>query len=168
MPPFAMGICDQFISARLLDRYPQLYQLGQKGVFFRMHSFWAWILNAFYHSLILYIFGELFWLRDGPMSDGQIAGHWVWGAAMYLSVLTTVLGKAALITNTWTKYHVIAIPGSLLLYISFIALYGSVAPLIGFSKEWHGVIPKAYGSPVFWLQGLVLPILCLLRDFAWK
>lgn len=28
-----MGIFDQFISARLLDRYPQLYQLGQKGQF---------------------------------------------------------------------------------------------------------------------------------------
>ena len=28
-----MGIFDQFISARLLDRYPQLYQLGQKGTF---------------------------------------------------------------------------------------------------------------------------------------
>jgi hypothetical protein len=28
-----MGVFDQFISARLLDRYPQLYQLGQKGEF---------------------------------------------------------------------------------------------------------------------------------------
>lgn len=33
MPPLVMGICDQYISARLLDRYPQLYQLGQKGLF---------------------------------------------------------------------------------------------------------------------------------------
>jgi hypothetical protein len=35
----AMGIFDQFISARLLDRYPQLYQLGQRGIFFKKHSF---------------------------------------------------------------------------------------------------------------------------------
>lgn len=33
LPPLVMGIFDQFISARLLDRYPQLYQLGQKGQF---------------------------------------------------------------------------------------------------------------------------------------
>jgi hypothetical protein len=32
-----MGIFDQFISARLLDRYPQLYQLGQKGLFVRIY-----------------------------------------------------------------------------------------------------------------------------------
>ncbi|CCG80792.2 putative Phospholipid-transporting ATPase, partial [Taphrina deformans PYCC 5710] len=34
LPPIVIGVFDQFISARLLDRYPQLYQLGQKGLFF--------------------------------------------------------------------------------------------------------------------------------------
>jgi phospholipid-transporting ATPase len=163
-----MGIFDQFISARLLDRYPQLYQLGQKGIFFRMHTFWAWILNGFYQSLVLYIFAELIWANDLPMSDGKIAGHWVWGTALYTAVLTTVLGKAALVTNTWTKYHVIAIPGSLLLWLGFIALYGSVMPLAGISKEYAGVIPVLYSSIVFWAQAMVLPVLCLSRDFAWK
>lgn len=52
-PPFALGILDQMISARLLDRYPQLYKLGQKGAFFKMHSFWGWIANGFYHSSTL-------------------------------------------------------------------------------------------------------------------
>lgn len=168
LPPFAMGIFDQFVSARLLDRYPQLYQLGQKGVFFRMHTFWAWILNAFYHSLILYIFAELIWWRDYPMSNGQTAGHWVWGTAIYAAVLATVLGKAALVTNTWTKYHVISIPGSLALFIGFIAIYGTVAPKIGFSEEYEGVIPVLFSLPVFWIQLVALPFLCLIRDFAWK
>lgn len=168
LPPFAMGIFDQFISARLLDRYPQLYQLGQKGVFFRMHTFWAWILNAFYHSLILYIFSELIWWRDLPMGNGKIAGHWVWGTGVYAAVLATVLGKAALVTNTWTKYHVIAIPGSMALFIAFIAVYGTVAPKLGFSTEYAGVIPVLYALPVFWIQLVVLPVLCLIRDFAWK
>src|SRR5947207_6343618 len=38
MPPFVIGIFDQYVSARLLDRYPQLYQLSQKGYFFKMHN----------------------------------------------------------------------------------------------------------------------------------
>lgn len=163
-----MGIFDQFISARLLDRYPQLYQLGQKNTFFKMHSFFSWIANAFYHSLILYIFSEYIWEYDLPQSDGKIAGHWVWGTALYTAVLATVLGKAALITNIWTKYHVIAIPGSMAIWVAFISIYATVAPKLGFSEEYHGVIPRLFSSPVFWLQGLVLPILCLLRDFAWK
>lgn len=167
-PPLAMGIVDQFISARLLDRYPQLYQLGQKGVFFKMHSFWAWVANGFYHSLILYIAGEIFWWRDLPLSNGQIAGHWVWGTGLYTAVLATVLGKAALVTNTWTKYHVIAIPGSMAFWMAFIAAYATIAPKLDISPELQGVIPVLFSSAVFWLQGLVLPCLCLLRDFAWK
>ena len=33
LPPFVIGIFDQFLSARMLDRYPELYKVGQKGEF---------------------------------------------------------------------------------------------------------------------------------------
>lgn len=168
LPPLAMGIFDQFISARLLDRYPQLYQIGQKNTFFRMHSFIAWVGNGFYHSLVLYIASQGIWWLDLPLSNGQIAGHWVWGTALYTAVLATVLGKAALVTNIWTKYHVAAIPGSMAVWMAFIAAYGIAAPKLGFSTEYHGVVPVLFTSAVFWLQGLALPVLCLIRDFAWK
>ncbi|OAX84953.1 hypothetical protein ACJ72_00679 [Emergomyces africanus] len=170
LPPFAMGIFDQFISARLLDRYPQLYQLGQKGVFFKMHSFWSWIGNGFYHSLIAYFLSQAIFLWDLPLSNGQIAGHWFWGTALYTAVLATVLGKAALVTNIWTKYTFIAIPGSMLIWMAFLPIYGFSAPRIGagFSTEYEGIIPNLFQSPVFWLMAVVLPAVCLVRDFAWK
>ncbi|EPE04901.1 phospholipid-translocating p-type atpase [Ophiostoma piceae UAMH 11346] len=168
LPPLAMGILDQFISARLLDRYPQLYSLGQKNEFFRVKIFMGWILTATYHSIILYIGSELFWYDDHMLSNGQIGGHWVWGTALYGTVLLTVLGKAALVTNNWTKYHVIAIPGSMAIWVAFIAVYGTVAPMLDVSTEYEGIVPRLYASPVFWLQTFMLPVLCLLRDFAWK
>lgn len=168
LPPFVLGIFDQFVSARLLDRYPQLYQLSQKGVFFKMHSFWGWVANGFYHSLILYFVSQAIFLYDLPQSDGQIASHWVWGSALYTAALATVLGKAALITNIWTKYTFVAIPGSMILWMIFLPLYAYVAPMTGISREYLGVIPRLFPSPVVWLMGLVMPALCLLRDFAWK
>ncbi|KAL8981393.1 MAG: hypothetical protein Q9205_003812 [Flavoplaca limonia] len=168
MPPFVMGIFDQFISARLLDRYPQLYQLGQKGVFFKMHSFFSWVLNGFYHSLLAYILFELVWYYDLIQSDGKIAGHWVWGTMVYSAVLATVLGKAALVTNIWTKYTFVAIPGSMVIWLIFLPIYGIVAPKVGLSPEYEGVIPQLFVSPVFYLMMVILPVLCLLRDFSWK
>ncbi|KAH0608463.1 uncharacterized protein H6S33_001597 [Morchella sextelata] len=168
LPPLVMGIFDQFISARLLDRYPQLYQLGQKGQFFKTSSFWAWLVNGFYHSLILYIFSELIFLYDLPMGDGQTAGHWLWGTALYTAVLATVLGKAALVTNLWTKYTVMAIPGSMLIWMGFMPAYATVAPMLGFSTEYQGILAKLITSPVFWAMVIILPALCLTRDFAWK
>lgn len=168
LPPLAMGILDQFVSARLLDRYPQLYNLGQSNQFFRLRVFIAWIANAVYHSLILYIFGVLLWPWDLIQGDGKLAGHWVWGTGMYGAVLLTVLGKAGLVTNNWTKYHVIAIPGSMAFWIAFIAAYATVAPMVSVSEEYFGTVPRIFSSPIFWLQIVVLPVLCLLRDVAYK
>lgn len=163
-----MGILDQFISARLLDRYPQLYTLGQQNQFFKIGTFAAWIANAVYHSIVLYIFSELIWYSDLKLGDGTMAGHWVWGTALYAATLATVLGKAALVTSNWTKYHVMAIPGSMLIWYVFVIIYATVAPMLGFSEEYDGLVPKLFANPVFWLQTVALPMLCLLRDFSWK
>jgi len=168
LPPFVLGIFDQFVSARLLDRYPQLYQISQKGVFFKMHSFFAWIANGFYHSLILYFASQAIFLWDLPQSDGIPAGHWVWGTALYTAALVTVLGKAALITNLWTKFTFAAIPGSMVIWMAFLPAYAYVAPKVHLSEEFIGVIPRLFTSPVFWAMNIVLPALCLVRDFAWK
>ncbi|KAI0023237.1 hypothetical protein F4780DRAFT_103195 [Xylariomycetidae sp. FL0641] len=168
LPPLAIGILDQYVSARLLDRYPQLYVLGQQNQFFKVRTFAGWIANAVYHSLILYIFSELIWYNDLILTDGTTAGHWVWGTGLYAAVLATVLGKAALVTANWTKYHIIAIPGSMAFWYVFVAVYGIVAPKVGVSEEFHGLVPKLFSNPVFWLQTITLPILCLLRDVAWK
>jgi phospholipid-transporting ATPase len=32
-------------------------------------------------------------------SDGKDTGHWFWGTTLYLMVLLTVLGKAALVSE---------------------------------------------------------------------
>jgi len=169
MPPFVLGIFDQFVNARLLDRYPQLYQLSQKGIFFRTHNFWSWVGNGFYHSIILYFVSEAMWWDDGILPNGKVAGHWVWGTALYTAGIVTVLGKAALITNIWTKYTVIAIPGSLAIWFIFLPVYATVAPKLGISEEYVNVLPVLFGDPNFWLMScVVLPALCLLRDFAWK
>jgi len=163
-----MGIFDQFISARLLDRYPQLYRLGQRGVFFKMRTFVAWLANGFYHSLICYYVSQLIWYWDLAQSDGKVTGHWVWGTALYTAVLATVLGKAGLVTNIWTKYTFLAIPGSMVIWLGFIAAYATVAPKINVSTEYHGIVPYLFTTPAFYLMAIVLPPLCLMRDFAWK
>lgn len=168
LPPFVLGIFDQFVNARLLDRYPQLYQLSQKGIFFRRHNFWSWVGNGFYHSLILYFVSQFIYWKDSPQSDGRLAGHWVWGTSLYTAGLVTVLGKAALITNIWTKYTVIAIPGSLAIWFIWLPLYAFAAPKLGFSTEYANILPRLLTDPKFWLMMVILPALCLLRDFAWK
>jgi phospholipid-transporting ATPase len=167
-PPFIIGVFDQFVSARLLDRYPQLYRLSQSGRFFRMRTFMSWVANGFYHSFLLFAASCFFWAWDGPASDGKIDGHWVWGTALYTAALVTVLLKATLVINIWTKYTVLAIPGSLVAWLVLLPLYAWVAPLAGVSEEFYGINERLWTNPTFWLMAIVSPPLCLMRDFAWK
>ncbi|QSL64765.1 hypothetical protein MERGE_002067 [Pneumocystis wakefieldiae] len=168
LPPIAIGIFDKFLCEKLLNKYPQLYKLGQFKTFFNVKNFWLWIANGFYHSLILYFMSIHIFENDLPQADGKIGGHWVWGTTLYATVLATVLGKAALITDSWTAYTVLAIPGSFIIWITFLPIYSILAPKIGVSVEYYGINSRLYTSSVFWATILVLPTLCLLRDFAWK
>lgn len=52
LPPLVIGIFDQFVSARMLDKYPQMYMLGQTNEFFNQKKFWGWFGNAVFHSLV--------------------------------------------------------------------------------------------------------------------
>ena len=68
----------------------------------------------------------------------------------------------------WTKYAVMAIPGSMVIWMAVMPLYMTVAPKIGFSTEYFGILGRLVVSPVFWAMIVVLPCICLARDFAWK
>ncbi|KAK7045662.1 aminophospholipid translocase [Paramarasmius palmivorus] len=168
LPPLVIGIFDQFVSARILDRYPQLYMLGQKNEFFTKTAFWMWIANALYHSLLLYGFSVILWWGDIKQTSGLDTGHWFWGTTLYLAVLLTVLGKAALISDIWTKYTVAAIPGSFAFTMVFLPIYAIAAPAIGFSTEYAGIVDRLWTNGVFYFVLLLIPIFCLSRDFAWK
>lgn len=167
-PPFVLGVFDQFVSARLLDRYPQLYQLGQQRKFFNMTIFWSWIINGFYHSAIIFVCSFFIYIHGDTLSSGLNSNIWSWGVAVYTTCTLTALGKAALIVTMWTKFTVIAIPGSFLLWLCWFPVYATVAPLINVSKEYTGVLKATYPSLTFWSMIFAVSILCLLRDFAWK
>ncbi|TDL18612.1 calcium transporting ATPase [Rickenella mellea] len=168
LPPLVIGIFDQFVSARILDRYPQLYLLGQQNTFFTKTAFWQWVANAFYHSLVLFAFSVILFWGDLKQATGFDSGHWFWGTTLYLATLLTVLGKAGLVSDIWTKYTVAAIPGSFAFTMLFLPLYAIVAPAIGFSTEYSGIVPRLWTDAVFYFTILLVPFVCLLRDFAWK
>ncbi|EPQ26729.1 uncharacterized protein PFL1_05708 [Pseudozyma flocculosa PF-1] len=164
LPPLVIGIFDQYLSARMLDRYPQLY--GQ--VYFNKRRFWGWTLNAFYHSLVSYLFVTIAFWGSPQLSSGHESYSWIWGTTLFLAVLVTVLGKAALVSDLWTKYTFAAIPGSFVFTLAFTAIYSLIAPRLNFSTELDGIAGRLYGFSQFWFSIILVPVVCLLRDFCWK
>lgn len=186
LPPLVLGIFDQFVSARILDRYPQLYMLGQKNAFFTRTAFWLWIVNALYHSLvmsflakywvvadflhqILFGFSIIMFWGDLKSSDGRDSGHWFWGTSLYLAVLLTVLGKAALISeyvsavsllvkrtltpfifSLWTKYTVAGTSDTIPDYAPTHALFCSYARVVPLHNDFPpNLLPRRTSSWLF-------------------
>ena len=50
----------------------------------------------------------------------------------------------------------------------FLPLYALIAPALGFSTEYAGLVPRLWTDAVFYFMLLLLPALCLARDLAWK
>lgn len=48
---------------------------------------------------VLYAFSIVLFWGDLKQATGLDSGHWFWGTMLYLAVLLTVLGKAALVSE---------------------------------------------------------------------
>lgn len=168
LPPFVLGVFDQFVSARLLDKYPQLYKLGQSRKFFNVMIFWGWVINGFYHSLVIFICSYFIFRHGDALSNGLLMNNWAWGTVVFTACTLTALGKAALVVTMWTKFTVLAIPCSFIAWLIFFPIFSIVAPLINVSTEYKGVLSATYPALSFWATVLAMAALCLLRDFGWK
>lgn len=168
LPPFIMGVFDQFVSARLLDRYPQLYQLGQEHKFFNVTIFWGWVINGFFHSGVIFVCCAAIENYANYLPHGQVANNWTWGTLIYTTCTLTALGKAALVVTLWTKFTLVAIPGLFALWLLWFPGYATFAPMVKVLREYYGVLAHLYPAAMFWATVFGVSTLCLLRDFAWK
>ncbi|KAJ2012640.1 aminophospholipid translocase, partial [Coemansia sp. S85] len=65
----------------------------------------------------------------------------------------------------WT---VVAIPGSLALWFIFLPIYALIAPKLRTSTEYDGIVSHIYPNVKFWLAIIMLPVLCMTRDYGYK
>ncbi|KAJ6602154.1 calcium transporting ATPase [Mycena sp. CBHHK59/15] len=100
-------------------------------------AFWLWVVMRCTTASPLWLLHHLV-LGRPQQATGFDSGHWYWGTVLYLAVLLTVLGKAALISDP-------SIPGSFVFAMVFLPFYAFLAPVIGFSQEYSGLVP-AYGQ----------------------
>lgn len=164
LPTLVIGIFDQYVSAVMLERYPQLYHER----FFTGRAIGGWMLNAVYHSIVNFFFVTYMFEAQTVKHAGYPGYQWLWGTTLYFAVLVTVLGKAALVSNVWTRYTLIAIPGSFGLTLVFFVVFGTIGPALGVSMEYANIVPRLLGMPRFWIIIFFVPVLSLLRDLVWR
>eukprot|EP00842_Homolaphlyctis_polyrhiza_P000201 jgi/Hompol1/1181/HPOL_004937-RA len=104
VPPIAIGVFDQFVSARVLDRYPQMYQLGQRCTFYSNRVFFSWFFNSFLHSALIFVAWVFINGESNTLNDGRVVDNWAFGSMVYITNLLTVLSKACLVAHHWVNF----------------------------------------------------------------
>lgn len=96
----------------MLDRYPQLYRLGQQDTFYNHKIFLGWILNSLFHSFLLFYLWSGILSASDVLADGLVSDNWAFGTMVYVTTIITVLMKHSLIIDNYVSFTFIAIVGS--------------------------------------------------------
>ncbi|XP_048511424.1 probable phospholipid-transporting ATPase IA isoform X3 [Athalia rosae] len=168
-PPLAMGLFDKVCTAETHLAYPRLYHAhNASDSMFNFRVFWMWIINALFHSALLYWLPLLALQQDVIWNNGRDGGYLVLGNFVYTYVVVTVCAKAGLVTNSWTWVTHLATWGSILLWFLFILIYSNFWPTMNVGAVMAGNDRMLFTSPVFWLGLFLIPAAVLLLDFTAK
>jgi phospholipid-transporting ATPase len=126
LPPFFMGIFDQYLNARVIDSYPQLYRLGQRDTFYNNRIFISSIATTLLHSLIIFYCWK--WsLGDSVVhQNGRTVDIWAFGVMVYATDLVAVSLKACLYVNSWVSFTAYVLAGSVVAYMVIFPIYAIV------------------------------------------
>uniref|UniRef100_A0A0E0AUX3 Phospholipid-transporting ATPase n=1 Tax=Oryza glumipatula TaxID=40148 RepID=A0A0E0AUX3_9ORYZ len=167
LPVIALGVFDKDVSSRVCLEVPSLHQDGVNNLFFSWSRILSWMLNGVCCSIIIY-FGALHAvLIQAVRQDGHVAGFDILGVTMYSCVVWTVNCQLALYISyfTWIQHFVIW--GSILIWYTFLVIYGSFPPTIS-TSAYHVFWEACASSPLYWLSTLVIVVTALIPYFLYK
>uniref|UniRef100_A0A3Q2YBP1 Phospholipid-transporting ATPase n=1 Tax=Hippocampus comes TaxID=109280 RepID=A0A3Q2YBP1_HIPCM len=167
LPPFTLGIFDRPCSQQNMLRFPQLYRITQNAEGFNTKVFWGHCINALIHSIILFWFPLKMLEHDSPFKNGQGNDYLFVGNMVYTYVVVTVCLKAGMETTAWTRFSHLAVWGSMLLWLVFFGVYSSIWPTFPMAPDMLGQAGSVMQCWYFWLGLLLVPTVCLLKDFVW-
>uniref|UniRef100_A0A5S6PYI7 Phospholipid-transporting ATPase n=1 Tax=Trichuris muris TaxID=70415 RepID=A0A5S6PYI7_TRIMR len=167
-PPLAIGLFDRTASANTMVKYPTLYKLSQNKESFNVKIFWMWIMNAIYHSVILFWFSKLAFAHEVVWANGRVGGLYMLGNSVYTYVVVTVCLKAALELDAWTWLCHLAIWGSIGAWFVFLFIYCNFWPNVPLGPEMAGMDIVVLSSGFFWMGLFFMPVVTLLFDVVYR
>lgn len=132
----------QDVSASLSKKYPQLYKEGIRNSYFKWRVVAIWAFSAFYQSLVFYHFVTAS-SSTGLNSSGKMFGLWDVSTMAFTCVVVTVNLRLLLMCNSITRWHHIAIGGSILAWFVFVFIYSLIR--VSLFPFW-GFFPSLYLS----------------------
>ncbi|XP_076370308.1 phospholipid-transporting ATPase IF-like isoform X1 [Tachypleus tridentatus] len=162
LPILVFGLTEQHLSQKLLLNKPHLYRSIRRNAKMTKLQFTKWIIQGFWHSLVLYFGTHLFWIKNTTcFLDGQSLGSWSFGTLVFHMLVFIVNLKLCLHTRYWTKLFLFSLLITILGFMGFNFLCSGV---IWNSNVMFWVYMKLLLSPSFWLLSVIVTVTALLPD----
>ncbi|KAJ7179920.1 phospholipid-translocating ATPase [Mycena crocata] len=128
LPVVAIGVFDRFLDAEVLMAVPELYHFGREGTWFNLTSFFVYMIDGAYQSVIIYFFVHFTYQSPTSRPDGY---------DMYINEMSTTMALAAVMVvnlytgmtaTAWTFWIFFAIAFGLAVVWGFTAIYSIISP----------------------------------------
>ncbi|KAK3037101.1 hypothetical protein RJ639_029943, partial [Escallonia herrerae] len=175
LPVISLGVLEQDVSPDLclqvltnaafiflsLEKFPALYQQGQKNIYFSWKRIIGWILNGILASLAIFLANIYILSPTAFRGDGEVADLAHIGAITYTCIIWTVNCQIALIIMHFTWIQHCFIWGSILCWYMLLFLFGTLPPK--YSSEEFQLFTEAIGpAPMYWIATLLVVAIALL------
>ncbi|XP_016478856.2 putative phospholipid-transporting ATPase 8 isoform X2 [Nicotiana tabacum] len=167
LPVIALGVFDQDVSARLCLEFPKLYEEGTKNILFSWPRILGWMLNGVICSMIIFFGTNNSIVHHVFRKDGQPVDYGVFGVIMYTCVVWTVNCQMAVSINYFTWIQHFFIWGSIAIWYVFLAVYGSLSPIIS-TTAYQILVEACAPSPFYWLVTLLVVVSSLLPYVTYR
>ncbi|KAG6902242.1 hypothetical protein C0995_002614 [Termitomyces sp. Mi166 len=170
-PVIGIGVFDRILDYHVLMAVPELYHFGRRGTWFGMKSFFIYLLDGLYQSVIIFfIIFYSYFPSPTARSDGygvylqEFSTTMALTAVMIVNIFTGFSAKA---WNAWIFFLVFI--GIVIVWI-FTIIYSSISP--GYAvTHLYGSYYILLTSPYFWLSMPITFFLSLAPRFiarSWK
>lgn len=165
LPIGVVGVTDQDVGADYLLQHPELYQSGQRKVYFNPRLLAGYVANSIWASLVIFFFPLLFVRTNAVRKGGEVADSQDFGAFMFTGLVLVPNLQLAISINYFTIFHHLTLWGSIAVFFLFLLIYGAFQPLIS-TTAYQELVEVLAPSPSYWLLQLLVVSAALWPAFA--
>jgi len=165
LPPFLFGLFEKDLNEEVINQHAEVYRRMQSGILFTRTTFFIWIVNGIWHSLVIY-YGCTFLFNNNTLSsNGHTTELWEFGTLVSTLAIFIVNLRIALEIKTWNWLGFGGIMLSIAVYILFMVVFNGTQ---FFSTSMFDVFFQLLRLPDFYLMLIVISVMALFPDFGIK
>ncbi|GJJ73727.1 phospholipid-translocating ATPase [Entomortierella parvispora] len=158
-PPLIIGIFDRDIGPGVLMTFPELYKVGLLQEEFTNARFLIYSLEGIFQSILCFVIPYFSYQRGSVESSGRIQEMYEMGLAMAVSSIAQANIFAAVVSQSFSGFHVLFIWGSVALIFVYSALYAMLPRALSQANPNYQFQINVMATATFWAV-VVLTIVC--------